>query len=88
MLKGCPPELILLWLNKSVKLSRLKITKQYKIIFVDYDNMEIMMGPLPKTVFLFYLRHPEGVMFTPLQDYKKELLSIYSHISLVSGKKS
>lgn len=80
ILDGFPVEIIKSWLNESVKLSRLRITKQYKIILVDY-NGEIEMGPLPKTVFLFYLRHPEGVAFPYLQDHKKELEYIYSKLS-------
>ena len=79
LLKGCPTELILSWLNQNVKLSRLRITKQYKVLLVDYDK-EIKMGPLPKTVFLFFLRHPEGVMFSHLQDYKQELKEIYGRV--------
>lgn len=79
LLKGCPTDLILSWLNQNVKLSRLRITRQYKILLVDYDK-EIKMGPLPKTVFLFFLRHPEGVMFSHLQDYKKELSEIYGRV--------
>lgn len=80
LLKGCPPELLLTLINQSVKLSRIRITKQFKIFLTDYDNEEIKMGPLPKTVFLFYLRHPEGVMFSHLQNYRDELLRIYGHV--------
>ena len=79
LLKGCPTELILSWLNQNVKMSRLRITRHYKILLVDYDK-EIKMGPLPKTVFLFFLRHPEGVMFSHLQDYKEELRDIYGRV--------
>lgn len=80
LLKGCPPELILKMLNQSVKLSRIRITRQYKIFLVDYDNVEIKMGPLPKTVFLFYLRHPEGVAISYLQNHKRELRDIYGRV--------
>ena len=80
LLKGCPPELLLTLINQSVKLSRIRISKQFKIFLIDYDNEEIKMGPLPKTVFLFYLRHPEGVMFSHLQNYRDELLRIYEHV--------
>ena len=80
LLRGCPPELLLSLINRSVKLSRLRITRQYKILLPDYDNVEIKMGPLPKTVFLFFLRHPEGVMFSHLQDHRKELCQIYGHV--------
>ena len=40
------------------------------------------MGPLPMTVFLFYLRHPEGVKFSYLQDHVKELREIYGRVSV------
>lgn len=81
LLQGFPAEIVQSWLNEAVKLSRLRITRQFKILLVDYD-MEIKMGPLPKTVFLFYLRHPEGVKFTYLQDHVDELRSIYGHVSV------
>ena len=81
LLQGFPAEIVQSWLNEAVKLSRLRITRQFKILLVDYD-MEIKMGPLPKTVFLFYLRHPEGVKFTYLQDHIDELRNIYGHVSV------
>lgn len=81
MLKGCPPEMILSFVNQSVKISRLRITKQYKIILPDYDDMEIKMGPLPKAVFLFFLLHPEGVTFSQLFYYHNELRKIYGRVS-------
>lgn len=79
LLNGFSAEVIRSWLVEDVRLSRLRVTRQYKILLVDYD-MEVKMGPLPKTVFLFYLRHPEGVRFTYLQDHVKELRHIYGHV--------
>ena len=81
LMSGYPIEIIRSWVNEPVKLSRLRITRQFKIILPDY-NKEIKMGPLPKAVFLFYLRHPEGVMFSHLQDHVKELKHIYEHVSV------
>ena len=81
LMTGFPVDIIQSWLTEKVKLSRLRITRQFKILLVDYDK-EIKMGPLPKTVFLFYLRHPEGVKFSYLQDHIKELLRIYGHVSV------
>ena len=81
MLKGLPAEVIKSWVDENVTLSRLRITRHFKIILADYD-MEIKMGPLPKAVFLFYLRHPEGVRFSYLQDYADELMHIYSRLSV------
>ena len=63
------------------KLSRLVITKDYRIILPDYDNMEIKMEPLPKALYILFLRHPEGLMFKHLREYFDELVSIYRMIT-------
>ena len=81
LMTGFPMEIIQSWLTEKVKLSRIRITRQFKILLVDYDK-EIKMGPLPKTVFLFYLRHPEGVKFSYLQDHINELWNIYGRVSV------
>ena len=66
--------------SKDDKLSRLLITKDYRIILKDYGDMEINMTPLPKALFLLYLRYPEGIMFSYLPDYREELLAIYKKL--------
>lgn len=63
------------------RLSRLVITQDYRIVLPDYNNMEINMPTLSKVVYFFYLRHPEGLRFKELVDYRGELLRIYSTIS-------
>lgn len=63
------------------KLSRLRITNDYRIVLIDYNDMEIMMPTLSKVVFFFFLRHPEGMRFKDMHDYKEELLQIYCHLS-------
>ncbi|MEO8765615.1 MAG: hypothetical protein ABI416_15050 [Ginsengibacter sp.] len=68
-------------LKKEVRLSKLKITNQNKIILCDYGNMEIKLRPLEKTLYLFFLQHPGGVMLHDLVDHKDELRAIYSKIS-------
>jgi hypothetical protein len=62
-------------------LSRMVIDKDFRIILPDYNDMEITMPPLPKAVYLLFLRHPEGIAFKQLHDYYAELLDIYKHIS-------
>ena len=62
------------------RLSRLVITKDYRIILPDYNNMEIKVEPLTKAVYLLFLRHPEGIMFKCLPDYRKELAEIYNRL--------
>ena len=62
------------------RLSRLVITMDYRLILPDYNNMEIKMEPLTKAVYLLFLKHPEGIMFKCLPDYRKELAEIYNRL--------
>ena len=62
------------------RLSRMVITKDYRILLPDYNNMEIKMEPLVKAVYLLFLRHPEGIVFKELPDYREELTKIYSQL--------
>ena len=64
------------------ELSRLHI-KLGRITLPDYNNMEIKMPTLSKAIFFLYLRHPEGIHFSYLPDYRDELLHLYS---LISGR--
>lgn len=59
------------------RLSRLVITKDYRILLPDYNDMEIKMEPLVKAVYLLFLKHQEGIMFKYLPDYREELMQIY-----------
>ena len=59
------------------RLSRLVVTKDFRILLPDYNNMEIKMEPLAKAVYLLFLSHPEGIVFKCLPDYRKELAEIY-----------
>ncbi len=63
------------------KLSRLLIDKDYRIFLPDYNNMEIKLYPLPKAIFFLFLKHPEGIIFKCLPDFKEELTDIYMKIS-------
>ena len=64
------------------KLSRLKITEDYRIYLIDYEMKEVKMSPLPKALYILLLNHPEGISFKELTDYRKELMNIYKNISL------
>ena len=64
------------------KLSIVFITNDYRIFLKDYGMKEVMMSPLPKSVFILFLRHPEGILFKQLSNYHDELLSIYRNITV------
>lgn len=61
-------------------LSRMEITDDYRIILTDYDK-EVKMTPIQKALYIFYLRHPEGVEFKVLSAYYDEILAIYKVLS-------
>ncbi len=63
------------------KLSRIFITYDYRIFLSDYNMKEVVMSPLPKSLFFLFLKYPEGIPFKHLTDYEDELLSIYRNIT-------
>jgi len=62
-----------------VKETLLRIDPSYKI-FLD-NGIEIVMRPLPKTIFILFLKHPEGIELRNLRSYRDEVLDIYQKIS-------
>lgn len=62
------------------RLSRMAITKDWRIFLLDYNKMEIKMEPLVKAVYFLFLNHPEGIMFKHLPDYREELTRIYNQV--------
>ena len=60
---------------------RIHITRDYRILLPDRFDTEIRLRPLVKTVFLLFLRHPEGIRFNDLRDYRNELMDLYGGIS-------
>jgi len=73
-------------------LSRLVIDNQFRIWLPDFNNIEIELTPLPKTLYFFLLKKPNGILFKELTQHRKELLSIYSktgnRLNLEQMKKS
>ena len=56
-------------------MKKLTITKDYCVLLGD---KEIKMEPIVKAVYLLFLKHPEGLVFKELPDYRKELTGIYA----------
>lgn len=67
--------------DDSDKPGKLLIDKKNRLILTDYGNKEIKLSPLHKAVFFLFLRHPEGIYFKDLGNYKEELASIYAEIT-------
>ena len=79
-LRGISQQILEKLIHPDDRLSRMVITKDYRIILPDYNNMEIKMEPLVKAVYLLFLKHPEGIIFKHLPDYRNELAKIYEKL--------
>ena len=65
--------------KNAIRLSRLTIAKDCTITLSDYQQ-EVKMEPIIKAIYLLFLKHPEGIPFKHLPDYRKELADIYQKI--------
>ena len=66
-------------LRISQSLKKLVISKNYRL-FLDEERKEVHMEPLVKAVYLLFLKHPEGIVFKDLPDYRMELADIYNKV--------
>lgn len=78
-LMGVSEALIAQYVVPSINPSRMTITHDLRIWLNDW-NCEVVMEPLNKAVYLLFLRHPEGIMFKCLSDYRHELNAIYQAV--------
>lgn len=65
--------------RNAIKLNRLIIAKDSTILLADCQK-EIKMEPIVKAVYLLFLKHPEGIAFKYLPDYRKELTDLFQKI--------
>ena len=63
-------------LRPNQPLLKLTISRNNKI-FLGEERREVHMEPLVKAVYLLFLKHPEGILFKHLPDYREELTQIY-----------
>jgi hypothetical protein len=61
-------------------ISKITIDKQNKIL-LPYFKKEVELSHLTKSVYFLFLKHPEGINLKELENFKKELLTIYISIS-------
>ena len=68
------------------RLSRLRITADYRFLLVDMDNQEVVLQPVHKAVYLLFLAHPEGIEFKRLAEYREELTTYYMRVARLMDK--
>ena len=58
----------------------IRVSKDYRIFILGPNPRELALRPLLRTVFILFLRHPEGILLKEREAYKNELLEIYACI--------
>ena len=66
-------------------ISPLHFDSRFNMHLPLYPQITIKLAPLPKSLFILLLLHPEGVVLKEINDYEEELRNIYSS---VSGRKN
>ena len=79
-LRGIKQHLIEQFVRMTVHKSHLEVTPDARILLTDY-NKEVQMLPIDKVVYIFYLRHPEGISIKSLADHKEELMGLYARVT-------
>ena len=60
---------------------QLQVDENFNISLPMNGNVTIEMEPLPKALYLLFLRHPEGIVLKNISDYRAELECIYRRVS-------
>ena len=68
-------------LGYTVKLSPLRVDRNGRIFMTEFGNKEVKMDHLTKMVYLFFLRHPEGMRMKEVSEHQEELLGLYMQIT-------
>lgn len=71
--------------EKSPIVSPLLFDNKFNIILPLYPQITIKLEPVPKSLFILFLQHPEGIVLKDIGDYEEEFRSIYF---AVSGRKN
>lgn len=64
-------------LRNTGRFSAVTVSGDLRIYLPDYNEMELRMTPLARTLYIFFLCHPEGVCLADIPDYTDELADIY-----------
>ena len=62
-------------------VASITVTKNFKILIANNENLEIKLSHLTKTIFIFFLIKKEAIHIKELIQHEKMLLSIYKHVS-------
>jgi hypothetical protein len=74
--------------KKQIEPVSITINERRQILLPQLNNLEIRLNPLFKTLYIFYLKHREGVRLNELNAFKSELLSLYKKISVADNNQT
>lgn len=57
------------------------ISSDYRIVLPNFDNLEIQLSHLTKSIYVLFYKYPHGINIKELYKYRKELEGLYSRIS-------
>lgn len=58
-------------------VSPVVVNGDLRVILPDYNELELRMTPLVRTLYILFLMHPEGIRLKDIGDYTRELGEIY-----------
>lgn len=74
----CPKTMLRIGIRQAKPtMKKLIVTNDYRLMLGD---KEVKMEPIVKAVYLLFLKHPEGIAFKALPDYRKELTAVYAEL--------
>ena len=71
--------------NPDLVLSNIIVDSKHKIRLALYE-IELVLEPMQKLVYLLYLNHLEGIKLKDIVSYKNEIIAIYNKISKSDDK--
>lgn len=57
------------------------VDKNLRIWLDNPEHTEVVLSPIHKAVYLLFLKHPEGIRFKDMEQYRKELEGYYTRIT-------
>lgn len=78
---GVSIQMVRLLAQSHNQLSSLQITEDHHIILPEFNNMEIPLAALQKTMFILFSQRPEGVSKADMPAMKDEIYELYRKIS-------
>jgi hypothetical protein len=65
-------------IGKKEQPSPLVVNNDLKIVLPNYNEVEVKMPAMCRTIYILFLKHPEGIALRDIADYRTDLKNIYS----------